>query len=251
MASKTTRSSRPQRHHLITQSPHYPLVITIDGPGGVGKSTVAKLLAKRLGVMYLDTGATYRALAFAALERHLISDVPRLSAFARQLPLQLHGMADGSLQVLLDGRDVSREIRAERISEAAAQISQYPKVREAMVSLQRSLANAHGVVVEGRDTGSVVFPKATHKFFLDADPAIRAQRRQRELMKRYGSRSSLRLVQEQLQFRDELDRSRRVGPLVKPKGAIAIDTSRVSAAQVVRSMLRRIRPAPPLRPPRP
>ncbi|MBI2105159.1 MAG: (d)CMP kinase, partial [Candidatus Omnitrophica bacterium] len=204
-----------------------PLVVTIDGPGGVGKSTVAKLLARELSVMYLDTGATYRTLAYAALADRLspVTDVKRLALLARRLPLRLSRAAGGSLRVRLDGRDVSRDIRSERISEAAAQVSQHALVRAAMVDLQRRLARRHSVVVEGRDTGSVVFPQAPFKFFLTADARVRARRRQRELAKLYGTQPPFKEVQEQLQFRDELDRSRRVGPLVKPPGAVAIDTT--------------------------
>ena len=219
-----------------------PLVITIDGPGGVGKSTVAKLLARELQVMYLDTGATYRALAYAALEERLspVTDVKPLALLATRLSLRLERVAGGSLRVWLDGRDVSHPIRSERISEAAAQVSQHALVRAAMVALQRRLAKRHSVVVEGRDTGSVVFPQAPFKFFLTAAAGVRAKRRQQELAKLYGTRPPLKEVQEQLQFRDELDRSRRVGPLVKPPGAVTIDTTRRTAHQVVRAMLAHI-----------
>ena len=231
------------------------LVVTIDGPAGVGKSTVAKLLAQRLGVMYLDTGATYRALAFAArLRENLnpVTDAKRIASLGRRLPLRLCPEPDGALRVMLDGEDVTRQIRTEEVTEAAAQISQHPEVREAMVALQRRLADRRrrrdpaggggrqGFVVEGRDTGSVVFPNADWKFFLDADPDVRARRRQEELKRMYGSRPPLKQIREQIHFRDGLDRTRRVGPLVKPKGAVAIDTTHRSAAQVVRVMLRRI-----------
>lgn len=219
------------------------LVITIDGPGGVGKSTVAKLLAKRLGLMYLDTGATYRVLAYAALKQDLnpVTDVPQLTSLARRLPLRLEPTSTGSLRVLLEGTDISQAIRTEQVSEAAAQLSQHPAVRAAMVLLQRRLADRRGVVVEGRDTGSVVFPRASYQFFLEAHPAIRARRRHRELVKRYRTRLPLAQVQEQLEFRDGLDRTRRVGPLVRSARAIAIDTSQLTAHQVVDRMLRHIR----------
>ncbi len=218
------------------------LIITIDGPGGVGKSTAAKQLARQLGLSYLDTGATYRALAVAALERQLspVTDVEALARLARTLRLHLEPASDGSLRVLIEGRDISAEIRTERVSEAAAQLSQHPAVREAMVELQRGLARGRGVVVEGRDTGSVVFPHASHKFFLDADPAIRAQRRQRDLSKRYGTQPPLAEVQEKLDFRDGLDRHRRVGPLVQPPGAILIDTSHLTVDDVVDVMVKHI-----------
>ena len=219
-----------------------PLIITIDGPAGVGKSTAAKLLAHRLGLAYLDTGATYRALAYAARRDglHPMADADRIALMARRLPIGLHVDDDGSLRVRLSGTDVSTEIRTEEVTEAAALISQHPPVRQALVKRQRELANRHGVVVEGRDTGSVVFPRAPFKFFLDADPAVRARRRQRELKRLYGTRSPIVQIREQLHFRDGLDRTRRVGPLVKPRGAIVLDTSRLTAPQVVRAMLKHL-----------
>lgn len=220
------------------------LIITIDGPAGVGKSTAAELLARRLGVAYLDTGATYRALALQALREgwHPIADTKRLAALARRLPIAFTPHPSGGVSVLLDGDDVTSAIRTEEISEAAAQISQHPEVRAAMVRRQRELANRHGVVVEGRDTGSVVFPEATYKFFLTAEPSVRAKRRQRELLRLYGSRPPLAPIREQLHFRDSLDRTRRVGPLVKPAGSVTIDTTRLTASQVVRAMLCAIAP---------
>jgi len=240
MLSTTTNHTRARRQ----------LIITIDGPGGVGKSTAAKQLARQLGFSYLDTGATYRALAVAALEQRLspVTDVEALARLARRLALRFEPAADGSLRVLIDGRDITTEIRKEKMSEAAAQLSQHPAVREAMVDLQRRLADDRSVVVEGRDTGSVVFPQATHKFFLDADPAIRAQRRQRDLTKRYGTQPPLAEVQEQLDFRDGLDRHRRVGPLVRPPGAILIDTSHLTVDEVVKAMVERMMGSGPARP---
>lgn len=220
------------------------MVVTIDGPGGVGKSTVAKLLARRLGIMYLDTGATYRALAYATLQRDLnaVTDVRQIAVLARRLPLRLEPSDGGSLRVWLDGQDVTQEIRKERVSEEAAFVSQHPTVREAMVRLQRRLASHRSVVVEGRDTGSVVFPRAQHKFFLTAQPEIRARRRRRDIQKRYGMHVALSEVRDKLEVRDRLDRTRRIGPLVKPRTAIAIDTSRLSIAQVVSRIYRCIRP---------
>jgi len=221
-------------------------VVTIDGPAGAGKSTVAQLLAKALGVAYLDTGATYRALAFAVLRAHreLMADPEHLAQLARYLPLRLEAGRGGVLRVFLDGLEITKEIRTQDMSEAAAQISQYPQVRAAMVAHQRQLAGRTGVVVEGRDTGSVVFPDAPHKFFLDADLTTRAERRRQELLKLYGEPTPLAQIREELHFRDAIDASRPVGRLVKPRGALVIDTTRLSAQQVVRRMLQHIRARP-------
>lgn len=217
-----------------------PLIITIDGPAGSGKSTAAKLLAKRLGLAYLDTGATYRALAHAAIKQGLsLVDEERLAALARRLPMRFVPSPRGAMRVLVGSADVTAAIRTEEVSEAAALVSQHPKVRAALVQRQRALARG-GVVVEGRDTGSVVFPRAPYKFFLHASPSVRARRRQRELARRYGSRSPLAQIEEQLHFRDGLDRTRRVGPLVTPRGAVVVDTSRLSVRQVVQAMLRHL-----------
>jgi cytidylate kinase len=241
MPSTTRRSPRRRtsaRPHVRTSA----LVVTIDGPAGCGKSTVAKQLARELGLMYLDTGATYRTLALAALQEEppVVADAGALAALARQLPIRLE-MSGDRLRVFLGDDDVTKKIRAERVTEAAAQVSQYPEVRAAMVERQRELASRYNVVVEGRDTGSVVFPHAAHKFFLDADPAVRAKRRQQELFKLYGSQTPLAMIREQIELRDGLDRSRKVGPLVQPLDAIRIDTTRKTVQGVVRKMLRVIR----------
>ena len=224
------------------RNPPRPLVITIDGPAGVGKSTVAKRLAKRLGLLYLDTGATYRSLAYAALRANLnpITDAKQVARLAQTLPLQLRQDPRVGLRVFVGGAEVTTKIRTEEVTEAAAQVSQEPAVRAAMVALQRRLANHQGVVVEGRDTGSVVFPRARHKFFLDADPLVRARRRQSELAHLYGTKPPITQVKEQLHFRDHLDRNRRVGPLVKPRGAVTIDTTHRTIPRVIRVMLQHI-----------
>ena len=181
----------------------------------------------------------------------MLAEEAKLALTARFLPLQLKAQgANGALRVLLSSVDITRAIRSQEISEAAAQVSQYPAVREAMVAHQRLLAGTQGVVVEGRDTGSVVFPDAPHKFYLDADLTTRAERRRQELLKLYGEPTPLAQIREELHFRDAIDASRPVGRLIKPRGALVIDTTHLSAQQVVLRMLQHIRahPASPGRP---
>ena len=229
------------------------LLITIDGPAGVGKSTVAQLLARRLQLQYLDTGATYRALAYEALARGLDPrDAARTARLARTLRVSIGQNGAGQPHVRLDGRDVTRQIRTERVTEAAAIIAQFPNVRTALVRLQRRLAagpatptvvgarSSAGIVAEGRDTGSVVFPRAAYKFFLTADVRVRAVRRQMELRQLHGHSASRATITRQLRARDSLDLRRRMGPLVKPAGAVVVDTSRATARQVVERMLRHL-----------
>ena len=244
-------SARPSRSNLSLAIPGTgepvnrrtggQLIITIDGPAGVGKSTVAKLLAKQLGLLYLDTGATYRALAYQALRHGLDPrDEDRLMRLARSLRLTLRQSPVNGVKVMLNGHEVTRRIRTERVTDAAATVAQHARVRVAMVRLQRRLAGAHACVVEGRDTGSVVFSKARYKFFLTANIRVRARRRQMELRSLQGRAPSLAVIARQLKERDGLDRRRTTGPLVRPPKAIAVDTSHLNAHQVVQRMLRHV-----------
>jgi len=224
-------------------------VITIDGPAGVGKSTVAKLLAHQLGLVYLDTGATYRALAFEALAAGIDPhDEARLVRAAQRLQLTLRPLAGDGPLVLLDGRDVTREIRTERVTACAAILAQHPRVRAALVRLQRRLARGGRVVAEGRDTGSVVFPKAPYKFFLTARIGVRARRRQHELQTLHGTSPSAVAIARQLQVRDSLDRRRKIGPLIRPRGTVMVDTTSLRAREVVDRMVRCLPVSPSGRP---
>lgn len=222
------------------------LIITIDGPAGVGKSTVAKHLAKRLKLLYVDTGATYRALAYAALLRGIDPrDEAALARLARSFQPVLRQSAMGGLSVAVDGQNVTRKIRTERVTEAAALVAQHTRVRAELVRLQRRLAAVSSVVVEGRDTGSVVFPRASHKFFLTATVPVRARRRQKELERLQGYAPSWQIIAEQLQQRDHLDRQRKTGPLVRPPHSILVDTSGLNVTQVVQRLLRFLPPPQP------
>ena len=195
------------------------LVITIDGPSGAGKSTMAKLLASALGYSYMDTGAMYRAVAYAFAREKGQSD---LDPFLRDLVLRfVFGI---ETQVFLDGEDISQKIRDPEISLSASALSQDPRVRKYLTKLQREMGKDGGIVLEGRDTGSVVFPDADVKFFLDADMKERARRRYRELSSRNAA-EDLEKVREEMQKRDKDDSERDIAPLTRPEGALYIDTT--------------------------
>jgi cytidylate kinase len=212
------------------------MIITIDGPAGSGKSTAARKLAEALGYAYLDTGATYRAVTLAALRAGTdLTDAAALADLARRLNLNLE--ADGDrLRVLLDGQDVTRDIRSAEVTDNAHYVARAGEVRSVLVDLQRRLGerlagSAGGVVSEGRDQGTVVFPDADVKFYLDAEPEVRARRRHEEMLAD-GEDVAYEDVLEAICTRDGRDRSRAVAPLTRPDDAVDVDTSGREIAEV-------------------
>jgi len=207
------------------------LIITIDGPSGAGKSTIAKLLASRLGYTFIDTGAMYRGIAYAYKKRE---QSQQIAGLLQDLPIRFE--FKGEAKVLLDGADISREIRTPEISLLASSLSQQMVVREYLYKVQREIGKHGGVVLEGRDTGSVVFPQAQIKFYLDADPVERARRRHLELTVKDGT-SDLTKVKEEMSRRDKNDSERDIAPLVIPEGAMRIDTTGLAIEDVLRILL--------------
>jgi cytidylate kinase len=209
------------------------IVITIDGPAGAGKSTVAAALANRLGFMLVDTGALYRGLAWAVLESRVpLEEGPALRAVLDRTSVRLDGA-----RVLVNGRDVTALIRTPAISQLTSRLTMLAGVRDKMTPIQRVLAAAGGAVLEGRDTGSVVWPEAEVKFYLDADLDTRARRRWDDLVAR-GLGGDLETVREEMARRDRQDMERTLAPLVKPEGAVVVDTTGRSIAEVVDTLLR-------------
>lgn len=200
-------------------------VIAVDGPSGTGKGTLCQRLAETLRWHFLDSGAIYRVLAHAALVRGLdLDDVQGLARVARELPLEFHpGGVDG-VQVLLDGRDVTQDIRTEAAGNAASQVAAVPQVRAALLERQRAFRRAPGLVADGRDMGTVVFPDAALKVFLTASPEERARRRYNQL-KQKGAGVSLPALLKDITERDERDRERSASPLVPAADARIIDTT--------------------------
>ena len=214
-------------------------IIAIDGPVGAGKSTVARALARRLGFRYVDTGAMYRSVAWAATRRGApLADEAAVSIVARTLEIEFLPGPEGQ-RVLVDGEDATDPIRRPEMSEASSVVSAYPAVREAMVALQRRMGEAADVVMEGRDIGTVVFPNAQVKVYLDASLDERAGRRFRELQER-GELVTYDEIRRSLEERDHRDSTRAHSPLRIAPGAMVVNSTGRYVADVVEEIVRRM-----------
>jgi len=226
----------------------FPAIITIDGPVASGKSTIGYLLAQKLGYLYLDTGAMYRAVTWAALTRGVpVEDERAVTALAEGLHIDItRPTVDDGRQytVLADGEDVTWDIRRPEVDASVSVVSAYPGVRRAMVAHQRRIAAAGRVIMVGRDIGSVVLPDADLKLYLDATPQERARRRWLERQAR-GESVTYEEVLAMMLRRDEIDSHRAVSPLRVPDGAVVIDTTGLTIDEVLALILRRIETADP------
>lgn len=212
------------------------LIIAIDGPAGSGKSTIGKRVAERLNYRYVDTGAMYRAVAWKALQQRVpLGDVEAVTRVARDAHMALQCNPQ-QFEIVVDGEDVTTAIRTPEVSDASSKISVIPAVRRELVAQQRRLGESGGVVMEGRDIGTVVFPQADLKIFLDASSGARAERRYAEHSTK-GEAGDLQQITEAVRKRDQRDASRNTSPMVAAKDAVHLDTTHLTVDQVVEKVL--------------
>jgi len=213
------------------------MIIAIDGPAGAGKSTIAKLIAQKLGFLYIDTGAMYRALTLKALNEFIdIKDAESIIKLANNSTIDLTNNSDGSLKVMLDGIDVTREIRQPLITKHVSDLAKIKEVRQVMLKLQRALGERANSVLDGRDIGTVVFPDAQKKFYVDAHFSERVNRRHKELNES-GENITWDSVESDLLNRDTIDSTREFAPLKKADDAIFVDTTDLNIQQVVEKVM--------------
>lgn len=218
-----------------------PVVVAIDGPAGAGKSTVSRLLARRLGYRYVDTGAMYRVIGLRAARQGIaLDDGPRLAELCRSTRIEFRERPDGSIEVLANGEDVTAAIRTPEVSQWASKTSAVPEVRKALVEQQRQMGREGGVVMEGRDIGTVVFPEAEVKVFLDASARERARRRAAELH-REVTEVEIEQVAREIAERDERDRNRTHAPLRAASDAIFVDTTNRTVDEIVQMLYEVVR----------
>ncbi len=214
-------------------------VLTIDGPSGAGKGTVSRAIAKKLGWHYLDSGSIYRSLAIAVIDAHIsIDDVQGIVNMARQMDLQFE--CNDELTVKLNSQDISPRLPAESTGNAASKIAAIPEVRQALLQKQRDFQQSPGLVADGRDMGTVVFPEAAYKVFLTASAAERAERRYKQLIEK-GINASLYEITQEIEERDRRDRERQTAPLAQAADAFYLDSSNIPVDQVIEIVLNLIR----------
>lgn len=214
------------------------IIVAIDGPAGAGKSTIARRIADRLGFVYINTGAMYRAVALWAMRNGTeLTDMHRLEKLAEEARIDF-GVGDGSIR--LNGEDVTSFLFSPEVSAAASQVSAVPGVRRALIPLQRGIAQVNSVVMEGRDIGSIIFPEAQVKIFLDANPEERARRRALELRNK-GEEVKVAAVDAEMRQRDARDRERPEAPLVQAPDAVLLDTTSLTPEEVEERILQLVR----------
>lgn len=216
------------------------MIVTIDGPSGTGKTTIAKAVAEKLHMTYFDTGAMYRAVTLGLLSNNIaLDDLPSIEKYLETFKFDID-FEDDEKHYFVNGEDVTREIRTQKVTTAVSQVSAIARVREALLEIQRAYGETKGAVFEGRDLGSVVFSKARVKIFLDASPKVRAKRRLSEMLEKHpedAKKFDLTQMEEELERRDTYDSSRKHAPLKCPKDALRIDTSELTVEEIVKKII--------------